>query len=87
MQINLTEEEILKAWMTQKPVGRQCGKTLWLAIAQALQKQYDAQKPVEKEIVYGIRYDTFCPACGHDVAIYENFCSECGQKLDWKGMK
>lgn len=43
----------------------------------------ERQRP--KRVFYNIKnYECSCPNCGWDFEYkYENFCSHCGQALDW----
>lgn len=52
-------------------------EALYMAV-DALKKQL-AKKPVYECCV--------CPSCGNEVkfSIHHNYCTECGQKLDWSG--
>lgn len=56
-------------------------------------ENYESIKPVEeacrmgmealkKQIPIKPRCDISCPICGR-VVIYESFCPDCGQALDW----
>ena len=46
----------------------------------------EKQKPEKPSAVYGLfdgtAYD--CPDCGDDVRYLNDYCSSCGQKLDWE---
>ena len=43
-------------------------------------------KATPKEVIYGKEYISFdhCPTCKEVVPIHVNYCSNCGQKLDWE---
>lgn len=73
-------KDIAKAWDSQKPSGRSNGKTFWLAVRVAIEKQIP-KKP--NEISWGA---TNCPICGQEFGFNSHFnhCSNCGQTLDWQ---
>ena len=55
------------------------GKSLVVAI-NALEKQI-AKKPKERDC---IGFDTLaCPECKMALYLYEPYCDNCGQKIDW----
>ena len=64
---------VAKAWDSQKPSGRSNGKTFWLAVRVAIEKQI----PKKME-----RYQ--CPECRHYFEDGEphKYCPCCGQRLE-----
>lgn len=73
-------KEISEAWDSQKPYGRSGGKSFWLAIRVAIEKQ------IPKKIAYqigknGLNHEK-CPTCG-SFHVFGNYCTECGQRLNW----
>lgn len=71
-------EEILKIWETKKPQGRANGKTFWLAIKNAIEKQISIRPKIvtTKEVPYTHRLGRllyfYCPKCGKFLlGIYE----------------
>ena len=83
----MTYEELMEYWQTQKPQGRQQGKTIWLMIAKALEKQIP-KKPIMR--IVESYYEDFsddeeceCPICGSIIGMnfIPKYCCECGQKL------
>lgn len=70
--------EILKAWDEQKPLGRRGGKTFWLAIKTAIEKQIPVRPRIETTKEVPITHNMgrmlyfYCPRCGKFVCgIYE----------------
>ncbi len=65
-------KDIAKAWDSQKPSGRSNGKSFWLAVRIAIEKQI----PKKME-----RYQ--CPDCRHYFEDGEphKYCPCCGQRL------
>lgn len=67
-------EDILSEWEKQRPV--RAGKTFWIAIADAIEKQI-ARKPYK---------ESSCPRCRVDIRDIINspycYCNKCGQKID-----
>lgn len=67
--------------------------------AEELQKMYNSikarrekedaelfvDKAVEKQIPISPSNKAYCRSCGLKLSGSENFCSNCGQKLNWKG--
>lgn len=66
-------KDISKAWDSQKPSGRSNGKSFWLAVRVAIEKQI----PKKME-----RYQ--CPDCRHYFEDGEphKYCPCCGQRLE-----
>lgn len=66
-------KDIAKAWDSQKPSGRSNGKSFWLAVRIAIEKQI----PKKME-----RYQ--CPECRHYFEDGEphKYCPCCGQRLE-----
>lgn len=66
-------KDVAKAWDSQKPSGRSNGKTFWLAVRVAIEKQI----PKKME-----RYQ--CPECRHYFEDGEphKYCPCCGQRLE-----
>lgn len=58
------------------------GEQINMAIA-ALEKQV-AKKPDAFAYVYGDRIGGYCQICKRLVLNNRNFCSNCGQKIDWE---
>lgn len=44
-------------------------------------------KAVEKQIPISPSNKAYCRSCGFKLSGSENFCSNCGQKLNWKGQE
>lgn len=69
--------------------------------AEELQKMYESinarrekedaelfiDKAVEKQIPISPSNKAYCRSCGSKLLGSENFCSNCGQKLNWKGQE
>jgi hypothetical protein len=69
--------------------------------AEELQKMYNSikarrekedaelfvDKAVEKQIPISPSNKAYCRSCGLKLSGSENFCSNCGQKLNWKGQE
>ena len=53
-------------------------------IVEALLKQ-DAMEPQRIELGGGVYYRCHWLACHADVHRYQNYCEQCGQKIDWSG--
>lgn len=71
-------KDISKAWDSQKPLGRSGGKTFWLAIKTAIEKQIpvkpriETTKEVPKTHNYGRLLYFYCPRCGKFICgLYE----------------
>ena len=66
-------KDVAKAWDSQKPSGRSNGKSFWLAVRIAIEKQI----PKKME-----RYQ--CPDCRHYFEDGEphKYCTCCGQRLE-----
>lgn len=43
------------------------------------------EEPVQVEILNGIDHLGICPVCDSYVQYGDKYCSNCGQKLEWKG--
>lgn len=75
-------KDIAKAWDSQKPSGRSDGKSFWLAVRVAIEKQIP-----KKPRFYAHNYH--CIVCGNLVGNNEFewqrflYCDRCGQALDW----
>ena len=41
------------------------------------------QKVIPNDTTPLYYWDAFCPKCGKQHVIYCNYCSACGQRLDW----
>jgi len=76
MSMTVDYKEIAEAWDGQKPYGRSGGKSFWLAIRVAIEKQ------IPKKPDYQGEHEK-CPTCG-SFHVFGNYCTECGQKLDWE---
>lgn len=70
--------KISKVWDEQKPIGRSVGKSFWLAIKTAIEKQIPVRPRIEttKEVPithnYGRLLYFYCPRCGKFlVGVYE----------------
>lgn len=69
--------------------------------AEELQKMYESinarrekedaelfiDKAVEKQIPISLSNKAYCRSCGFKLLESENYCSYCGQKLNWKGQE
>lgn len=74
-------KEIAKVWDEQKPSGRSGGKSFWLAIRTAIEKQI-AKKPLHNGANW-YRCPNGCEV--HKKAFEKDWhCPNCGQKLDWQ---
>lgn len=72
-------KDILKAWDEQKPLGRKGGKSFWLAIKTAIEKQIPVKPRIETTKEVPITHNLgrllyfYCPRCGKFLGgIYEN---------------
>lgn len=76
----MTYEELFDFWVEQKPQGRQTGKTIWLMVAMAIEKQI----PKKPNIVGEFTKYFECPICGHPLS-YRRGCenNKCRQAIDW----
>lgn len=74
-------KEIAKAWDEQKPSGRSGGKSFWLAIRTAIEKQIP-KKPLHN----GANWYRCPNGCEVRKKAFEKdwHCPNCGQKLDWQ---
>lgn len=79
--------EVLDYWGTQRPI--RSGKTLHIAIGEAIEKQIEKEPIVETTDVIGrplkhIRYS--CPRCkvsvNHLIDSPYCYCNKCGQAID-----
>lgn len=56
-------------------------------------KELEKAKPIVKPYFYGLEY--YCPSCNNYLGTYGryediedlNFCSKCGQPLEWESFK
>ena len=76
--MNFDYKKISEAWELQKPQGRSGGKTFWLAIKTAIEKQIPVRPRIEttKEVPFTHRLGRllyfYCPKCGKFLlGIYE----------------
>lgn len=58
------------------------GKDFYIKNIEALKI---AKQAVEKQIPISPSNKAYCRSCGSKLLGSENFCSNCGQKLNWKG--
>ena len=82
-------KKIAKAWDEQKPSGRSGGKSFWLAIRTAIEKQIQ-KKPIDQSKKPEDWHVMACPCCekvfwnsGQFVRYQPKFCNGCGQAIDW----
>lgn len=80
-------EKILEFWESQKPVRN--GKTYWLAIAEAIEKQIERKPILEENDIVGrpINHISYsCPRCKVSVnKLIDSpycYCNKCGQAID-----
>lgn len=46
---------------------------------------FATKKQIGKKVVKSIKYNNHrCPCCDNVISKYENYCSQCGQKLNWR---
>lgn len=70
-------KEIAKAWDEQKPSGRSGGKSFWLAIRTAIEKQIPKKPSLNNRRIQCVN--------GHNLPIqHYKYCPFCGQMIDWK---
>lgn len=77
----MTYKEVLDYWIENKPI--RSGKTLWLMIAKALEKQIP-KKPLRYIDLDRVGYSAWCPVCEGPVERGKG-CSnnDCRQAIDW----
>lgn len=80
---------ISKAWDDYKPIGRRGGKSFWLAIKTAIEKQIPKEPIVlDRRCENGdeVCIEWKCPVCGLGVIEEppcQEYCQRCGNKLNW----
>lgn len=68
-------------WATGVDCGGECKQTMHL-ICDAVDKQIPKKPTPDKQKLF---YELCCPVCGNVVwKFIDNFCSNCGQKIDWR---
>lgn len=73
-------KDVAKAWDSQKPSGRSNGKSFWLAVRIAIEKQ------IPKKTITMPFYCGTCPSCNGLIPNKEvNYCSNCGQSILHEG--
>lgn len=86
------EEVIKELSYDDTAYGGKCTHEVRIASIQALRKQISKEPKYKKQLrdFFGRAIATKgdCPCCGK-VEIYsnENYCPDCGQKLDWNDFK
>ena len=75
-------KKISESWDKIKPIGRGSGKSFWLSVKVAVEKQ------IPKKILFSRNMMTkecsfVCPYCARIVESVHTYCWNCGQKLDW----
>ena len=72
----MTNEEALY-WHTHNGATIEQERESESLIKEALEKQ------IPKNVECHTDLTCFCNECGNTVKSYQNYCYECGQKLDW----
>jgi len=72
---------LVKKHGTIGQVIEECAEYEAIGTPEECRASREKQMP-KRPIIYGMFYRADCPVCGAQVKV-DNWCSHCGQKLDW----
>ena len=76
-------KEISEIWNKSRPTGRQGGKSVWLAIKRAIEKQVPKKPTDIRSLNNGKLQIGLCPVCKDGNNSECRYCSNCGKRLAW----
>lgn len=82
MELKISAEELISVFAEVLGAGYHLGMEQNVQMQFATSDEEDEDLEEENDDVVDIKF--ICPSCGIDVKYLENYCSNCGTKIEWE---